>query len=251
VSAQDQDQQAPPPAQQPAAPAKPAEPEKPKRPAWHGSFSAGLAFAGGVQQQKGYQLNAGVKRPFSDGGSFVANASRQYQKVKFPSESLLNDRTSFAFGVDENFTKYTTAMVRSLYLHDQLLYVDSRYEELFGYGLHLYDKDKRYELHLIPGIEVFKENLVYSADKDWRTGGGFFEKLTAKINKAWSAENAFRYRHNFGNSNQSIESTASLQGAITKTLGLQVEYQYNYESIVPPHFPNYLQILSLGLRFQF
>jgi hypothetical protein len=32
---------------------------------------------------------------------------------------------------------------------------------------------------------------------------------------------------------------------------MQMEYQYNYESIVPPKFPHYLQVLSAGLRFQF
>jgi hypothetical protein len=38
---------------------------------------------------------------------------------------------------------------------------------------------------------------------------------------------------------------------VTKTLGLRVEYQYNYESVVPPRFPNYLSIVVVGVRLRF
>ena len=238
-------------AQDPAAQAAPATPAAPPRPTWHGSLNVGVAVAGGVQAQKGYQISAGLQRPFSDGGSFVANASRQYQRVTFPSESLLADRFNVGVGADQNLTKYTVAMVRSLYLKDELMYVTSRYEELFGYGLHLYDANKRFVFQFVPGVSVFKEDLVYSDDKDWQGGIGFFEKFTGKINAAWSVENSFRLRRNFKRADRSIESVANLNGMITRTMGMQFEYQYNYESIVPPDFPNYLQMFSAGLRFQF
>ena len=234
-----------PPQPQAAAPAAPA------RPPWHGSLNAGIGLAGGVQSQRGYQLSASVLRPFSDGGSFLANASRQYQHVTFPSESLLADRFAVSVGADENLTKYSVAMARSLYLKDQLLYVDSRYEELFGYGLHLYDEKKRFDVQLVPGVSFFKEDLAYSKIREWKASGGFFEKFTGKINAAWSVENSFRVRRNFKDADRSIESSAAVTGMITRTLGMQLEYQYNYESIVPPRFPNYLQVLSAGLRFQF
>jgi len=238
-------------AQEPAAQAPPAAPAAPPRPTWHGSLNVGIGLAGGVQAQKGYQISAGLQRPFSDGGSFLANASRQYQRVTFPSESLLADRLSLGVGADANVTKYTVAMVRSLYLKDELMYVNSRYEELFGYGLHLYDAEKRFVLQLVPGVSAFKEDLVYSEEKDWEGGFGFFEKFTGKINAAWSVENTFKFRRNFKRADRSIESAAALNGMITRTLGVQMEYQYNYESIVPPDFPNYLQMFSAGLRFQF
>lgn len=243
-------------AQQPASPAnaspqQPAAAAAPKRSPWHGSLNLGIGLADGVQAQRGYQVSASVKRPFSDGGDFVAQAIRQYQKVTFPSESLIADRTSFAVGVDQHFTKHTVAMVRSMYLRDQLMYVDSRYEQLLGYGVHLYDAKKRFELQLVPGVSIYKQDLRYSDDDSWQSGGGIYEKFAAKINEKWSVENSFRYRRNFEDPDNSIESLASLQGMITKTLGLQMEYQYNYESIVPPNFPHYLQILSAGLRFQF
>jgi hypothetical protein len=238
-------------AQQPAAQAPPAAPAAPPRPSWHGNFSFGVGLAGGVQAQRGYQVNAGVQRPFSDGGNFNANVSRQYQHVTFPSESLLADRLSIGVGGEQNLTKYSVIMARSMYLRDQLLYVDSRYEELFGYGLHLYDATKRFDLQLVPGVSFYKENLAYSDARDWKGGGGFYEKFTAKVNAAWSFENSLRFRRNFGDSDRSVESVADLNGMFTRTLGMQLEYQYNYESIVPPDFPNYLQVLSAGLRFQF
>lgn len=236
---------------EPAAPAQAAAPAAPRHPAWHGSAAASVALAGGAQAQKGYQLQGALQRPFSDGGSFVAQAAREYQNVTFPSPALLADRTSISVGADMNTTKNTVAMARSMYLRDKLLYVDSRYEELFGYGLHLYDAKKRFDFVLVPGVSFFKQNLAYSDNRGWQSGGGFYEKFTGKINAAWSASNSFRFRRNFSVADRSVESVADLNGAITKTLGVQLEYQYNYESIVPPGFPNYLQILSAGIRFQF
>lgn len=238
------------PAQATPAQAAPA-PAAPRHPSWRGSAAASVALAGGAQAQRGYQLDGSLQRPFSDGGSFVAQASRQYQRVTFPSPALLADRTSVSVGADMNTTKNTVAMARSMYLRDELLYVDSRYEELFGYGLHLYDANKRFDFELVPGVSIFKQSLAYSDDRGWQSGGGFYEKFTGKINAAWSASNSFRFRHNFTVVDRSVESIAALNGAITKTLGVQLEYQYNYESIVPPGFPNYLQVLSAGVRFQF
>ncbi len=228
-----------------------AAPEAKPRPTWHGSANLGVALAGGIQSQRGYQVGASVTRPFSDGGSVLASVSREYQNVTFPSESLLADRTAIAVGVEQNLTSHTVAMVRSLYLRDQLLLVDARYEELFGYGLRLYDKAGRFELHLVPGVSFFKEDLSYTDLLAWQSAAGFFEKLTVRINEAWSVNNSFRLRRNFKSPDRSIESLVALNGMITKTLGIQLNYQYNYESIVPPNFPNYLQILSVGLRFQF
>ena len=242
---------APPPPQQPAAAAEPEQPAVPTHPSWHGSASFGMGLAGGAQAQKGYQISASALRPFSNGGRFVANVSREYQRVTFPSENLLADRLAAAAGFDMNVTAHTTAMVRSLYLRDKPLYVDSRFEQLAGYGLRLYPKTHRWELLLIPGISVFKQDLAYSDLTGWEAGWGFFQKFTGKLNAAWTVENSFRFRDNFTDVDRSIESTARISGMITKTMGLQLEYQYNHESIVPDGFPEYLQVLSAGLRFQF
>lgn len=232
-------------------PAKAPTPDKPAPLRWHGSANASAAVAGGAQSQRGYQLGASVERPFTSGGAFSASFSRQYQRVKFPSESVLADRMSISVGAEEDFANNTVAMVRSLYLKDKLLYVDYRFEQLVGYGLRLIDASKRFTFYLVPGVSIFKQDLAYSDITDWEYGGGIYEKFTGKLNEAWSIGNEFRYRRNFSDHDISIESVASVHGMFTKTLGLQVEYQYNHESIVPPHFPEYLQVLSVGLRFQF
>ena len=234
-------------AQVPAVAPAPA----PPRPAWHGSLSAGIALASGVQAQRGYQLNVGVQRPFSDGGNFSATAAREYQRVTFPSESLLSDRISLGAGVEQHLSPHSVMMARSMFLKDRLLYVDSRYDELLGYGLHLFDAKKRFDFEFVPGVSFLKEDLGYSDATDWKAAGGFYEKFTGKINAAWSLENSLRFRRNFKSSDRSTESVAALNGMVTKTLGVQLEYQYNYESIVPPGYPNYLSVLSAGIKFRF
>ena len=236
----------------PADKSQPPAAQEPAHRAWHGSLGVSIAIANGIQEQKNLSLDGDVVRPFSDGGRFVAQASRQYQKVIFPSEAALADRTNVAIGADQDLTKNTVIIVRSLYLQDANLQVNSRYEELFGYGLHLYDKTrKRIDFEFVPGMSVYNENLAYANDEGWRASFGFYEQFSGKFNKVWSINNAFRVRKDFTTSNRSIESSASVEGQITKAVGMQIGYQYNYESIVPSGFPNYLSLLSAGLKFQF
>jgi hypothetical protein len=218
---------------------------------WHGTFNAGLGLAGGAQAQRGYQISASLSRAFSDKGRFVANFSHDYQRVTFPEKAVLSDRLSAGIGVDHSITRNTVAMVRSLYLSDEQLHVNARFEELAGYGLHVFNADKRYELYLIPGVSVFKQDLSYSDILDWEVGFGFYQKLVAKFNDAWSLEETFRFRDNVTDDDRSIESGVQLHGAFTRSLGVQFEYQFNLETIVPPGYPSYLQVLSVGLRFQF
>jgi putative salt-induced outer membrane protein YdiY len=234
------------------ATAQPPAAEDPAHPAWHGSLSLGLAVANGIQSQRSLQLDGDLLRPFSDGGRFVASASRQYQNVTFPSAALLSDRTNIAVGADQNVTKNTVAIVRSLYLKDSQLLVNSRFEELFGYGIHLYDKTKkRIDFQLVPGLSLYNEDLSYADNSGWKSAIGFYEKFSGKFDKVWSVSNSFRFRNDFSDSNRSVESSAALEGMITKSLGLQIGYQYNYESIVPDGFPSFLSMLSAGLKFQF
>ncbi len=218
---------------------------------WHGSLNFGLAVASGAQAQRGYQVAAGLKHAFTDGGTLVAQASKQYQRVTFPDEAVLSDRSAASLGIDLNPTKHTVVMVRSMYLRDKQMYVNSRFEQLAGVGVHLYDEKKRFEFQFIPGFSLFKQDLGYSDIHDWETGWGFFEKFTAHINESWSFDNSFRFRSNFKDDDKSIESVTSLNGRITKAMGMQLEYQYNHESIVPPGYPAYFQVLSAGLKFQF
>ncbi|MEI8154270.1 MAG: helix-turn-helix domain-containing protein [Hyphomicrobiales bacterium] len=69
---------------------------------------------------------AHFQRVFS---AWVGVSPKRYQQYLTldHARSLLADRFNVSVGADENFTKYTVAMVRSLYLKDDLLYVNSRY----------------------------------------------------------------------------------------------------------------------------
>ena len=234
------------------APAPAPAAQDPEHPAWHGNASVGFAFAAGVQEQKSFQFDAGITRPFSDGGSFYATADKSYQHVTFPSEGVLADRTNLAVGATQNITKYSTVMAQSEYLKDAQLSINSRYEELFGYGVHYYDKDKKkYDFVFAPGVSFYHEDLAFANQEGWKGGYGFLEKFKGSFDKTWSVSNSFRLRKNFSDTNRSVESVASLEGMFNKAVGLQFSYQYNYESIVPPGFPNYLSIVTAGLKFQF
>jgi hypothetical protein len=219
--------------------------------AWHGTFSGGLALANGAEAQRGFQVSGTVKKQFADHASFLANAAHQYQRVTFPSESVLADRSSASVGLDLDPTKHTIFMARSMFLRDQLMYVNHRFEQLAGYGFQWVDPKKKRMFQFVPGISIFKQDLTYSDDVNWEAGYGFYEKFEGEITPTWSFSNSFRVRKNFKNLHRSVEAIAALQGKISKPLSMQVEYQWNHESVVPDGFPEFLSVLSVGLRFQF
>ena len=229
-----------------------APPPPPSPPAWHGSLSAGVSSASGVQASRSIQLQGSLVRPFSHGGRFVANAAHDYQRVTFPSDTPLADRTNIAIGEDEHPTPHTVIIARSMYLRDSLLQIDSRFEQLIGYGLQLHDKDKKaLDLQLVPGLSIYKEDLAYADPAGWKSAWGFYEKFSGNLSEVWSIENSFRFRHDFSDAKRSIESAAAVDGKITKTLAVQFQYQYNYESVVPPDYPSYLSMFIAGLKFKF
>lgn len=219
--------------------------------AWHGTINFGVTVANGVEAQRGFQLSATIKKQFADHAVFVANGARQYQKVTFPTQGILNDRTSASIGLDMDPTKNTVFMARSMYLRDPLMYVNSRFEQLVGYGYQWVDAKKKREFQLVPGLSFFKQDLAYSDNVGWESAWGFYEKFEGEISPTWSFSNSFRFRHNFKNFNRSVEAIAALQGQITKPLSLQIEYQWNHESVVPEGFPQFLSELSVGLRLHF
>ena len=237
----------PPPA---AAAVSPAPPGPPGRP-WHGSLSAGLGLASGAQAQRGYQFDAAATRQFSAIGHFTGNVSHEYEKITYPSESLSADRSAASVGADFVTTKHTVLMARSLFLRDQLLEVDARFEQLIGYGGHFFGPKRHYELYLVPGLSVFKQDLTYSDLLGWQAGLGFYERFVVKIAPTWSVDQSLRFRNNVTDADRSIEALARIQLMLTKTLSVQLSHQFNHESIVPDGSPNYLQTLSAGLRFQF
>jgi putative salt-induced outer membrane protein YdiY len=230
----------------------PGDPAAPPPPAWHGSLSLGLSTASGVQAQRSIQLQGSLARPFARGGRFVANLAHDYQRVTFPADTPLADRTNISIGEDEEPTPHTVIIARTMYLRDSVMQIDSRFEQMAGYGLHLHDKDARaIDLQLVPGLSVHKEDLAYADPEGWKAAYGFYERFSARFNKVWSVENTFRFRHDFTDAQRSIESAATVEGTMTKVLGVQIQYQYNYESIVPPDYPNYLSMLVFGLKFKF
>jgi hypothetical protein len=138
-----------------------------------------------------------------------------------------------------------------MFLRDPLMYVTHRFEQLAGYGYQWADPKKKRVFQFVPGISVFKQDLTYSDNTDWEAGWGFYEKFEGEITPTFSVSNSFRVRKNFKNLHRSVEAIAAAQARIAKPLSLQLEYQWNHESVVPDGFPEFLSVLSVGLRFQF
>lgn len=232
-----------------AAPAAPAAAPAPQP--WHGAFNAGGGLAAGVQEQRTLSIDAQIGRAFREGGRVALDVGEDYSRIDFPTANTLANRTSVGLGVEQELSARVVLAAKSMYLRDELLYVESRFEQLAGVGGRWHNAKKTIEFEVIPGVTVYKQDLKYSDDLSWRAGVGVYESLKGRLNDQWSIENAFRIRRDLKIDNTSVESSAAATASITKALGLQLGVQYNYESTVPPDFPNYLFSLTAGFRVQF
>lgn len=226
-------------------------PAAPKPSPLRGSLSLGAGLANGAQAQRQYGIDFDLERDLTKEGKLAARFSRDYQRVTFPHDSLLNNRTAISGGAELHPGKNQLLMLQSMFLKDELLEVDSRFELLAGYGRRFAKADGTFRIEIVPGLSFYKEDLTFNDDKGWKSGYGFFERMSARINKTWSVQNEFRIRKQFSTDNRSIESSATARAAMTKTISLELDYQYNHESTVPDGFPTYLSILRVGLNVRF
>jgi hypothetical protein len=249
-----------------AAPVVPASPETPAPPAqataeappkreWHGTATAGFQLLAGTIDARGTTSEGRLTRPFADDWTFVARGSYTYSTVTVSDspkiDKVQSNRLWTSAGADYTFGSSGIAIVRSLYLRDPLHEITYRAEELAGVGVHLKDSAKRVEFTFVPGISLLKEDTFLPGSEAILGGAGFYQALSLKIDRTWSIEDNFTFRHDFRRGDYSIESNATLAGMLTTVIGLQVEYEYIRESLVAPGTKPSQQTTTIGFRLKF
>lgn len=235
----------------------PEGPEKPAASAFHGTFSGGIQLQQGEIDAWGGTLDGNVTHAYSDRGQFVARTNVNYARVVVSRDPRVvktqNDRETAAAGVDHGFSKYGVFMERSLYLRDAVHDLTYRFEQLAGVGIQRSARAGRVKYALVPGISVLKEDsfLADALERGWQAGAGFYQQLSVQVDPRWGVQDTFSYRRTFKYAEHSIETAASLTGKINRVMGLQVEYQYVREDLVPPGVNPNQQILTLGLQVSF
>ncbi len=107
------------------------------------------------------------------------------------------------------------------------------------------------DFRFVPGVSALKEDTYVEGEETWQYGLGFYQRLTAKMDKTWTFTDSLTYRHDFRANDLSVEASASFTGALTKTVGLQVQYEYYRETFVPPGIAPYQQTMQVGLQVKF
>jgi len=239
----------------PTAAAAAVQPATPEKHEFHGTLTAGVQLMDGVTEAKGAKLDGALTRPYSETGQFVARGSVDYSKVVVSDnprvESVQSNRDLFGVGVDQTFGAHGVSMVRSLYLRDPLHEVFYRFEQMAGVGVRFTDAAKRTTLTVVPGVSLLKEDTYLDTPEGWQEGVGFYQELGVKVDKTWSFQNSFTYRHDLRAGDYSIEADAALTGRVAKAAGLQTQYQYVRESFVPPGVKPFQSTLQIGLQLKF
>ncbi len=241
-----------------SAPAQaPAPKPEPAPPAFHGTVNAGAQLQGGVTEAWGVSLDSNVTRPYSRTGSFNGRGNIGYARVVVSDDPRTvltqNDRMTFSGGIDQRLGGVWVFMARSLFLRDKLHEISWRLEELAGVGVHLVHPSGRMEFTFVPGLSALDEDTFLEdfREKGWKAGAGFYQRLAVKFDERWSFEDAVTFRENFKADDMSIEANAGLTGMVTRILGVQLQYSYVREDLVPPGVKPYHHTMQAGLQFRF
>jgi hypothetical protein len=234
----------------PEAPSAP-----PAKDEFHGQISGGVQLQTGVTEAWGGTFDGKVTRILSDGWTFIARANYTYATVVVQEDPLVDkvqkDRLSAGAGFDRTFGTKGVAMFRTLYLRDPLHQIHYRTEQIGGVGIRVSDQAKRVEFTFVPGLSLIKEDTFLTGSEGVLGGAGFYQALTLKLDKTWSFDDSFSYRHDFRENDYSIEAYLTLSAMLTKIIGLQIEYQYIKESLVAHGTKPFQSILQVGLQLKF
>jgi hypothetical protein len=251
--------QAPPaPTQAPAqtpAPTPPAQPAKPPEPPhiFSGTLTAGVSLESGQTDLNATQLMMKGQRPYSRDGTFTMKAGYTRATTRPPQspvEITVADRLEANLGIEENFGKRGIWMLRGQALRDTIQKIDYEVEAMTGVGVRL--NHKRAQLRIVPGIAVLSHDKNIQIENGFNVNWGVYQDLKIAVTQAWMFTQYINYSRDFVDKDDYVlSSEASLTGAISKRIGVQLSYQYSYERLLPPGVEPWYQKILAGLQVSF
>jgi hypothetical protein len=251
--------QKPEPGQQPEAGQKP-EPAQPPPPAttppphkFTGSATVGVSLESGRTDLIGAQVMFDGRRPYSATGSFDASFAYTRAEAGHPGghgpRETVADRLTATFDVEQNYGKRLVMMLRAQALRDPIAQINYRFGEMAGLGVRL--ENARVQARLVPGVAFLTDDM-HMVDDGFRVHFGLYEDLNAKIGPVWTFSQFLGISRDVTQADDYIVNLdAKLTGAITKHLGIQLSYLFNYEKMLPPGVePSYQKTIA-GLQITF
>lgn len=234
--------------QTPPAAAAPEPPHK-----FSGSATVSASVQSGRTDLTGIAVDFRAKRPYSRAGAINVSFDYSYADTNPPGEFhriTVADRLTSTFDVEQNVGRRYVMMLRAQALRDPISKISYRIGQMDGFGVRF--ENKRVKARVLPGVAFLKDEMHLAEGDGFKVHYGVFGAFTVTLTPAWSFDNSMSFSRSFSNPGDYITAfDASLTGAVTKRLSIQLSYQYNYENILPVGVEPRYQKTGAGLQFNF
>lgn len=231
-----------PPAQTPAAPH-----------GFSGSATVGVSLESGRTDLNGIQVAYHGLRPYSDNGAYTMAANYTFASTRPPGSDdriTVSNHLDANAGIEHNYGKRWVLMLRLQGMRDPIAHVDYRVQQLTGFGIRF--GTKRAQARFIPGLAFIVHDKNVETENGFNTNIGFYHDLMVQLTPAWTFSEFVTASHDVKDDDDYFfTADAKLTGAITRRLGLQVSFQYSYESLLPPGVEAWYQKTMVGLQIKF
>lgn len=244
-----------PPATTPAAAAAPAQaPAAAPEPDPHLEMTLGGAInlVGGEEETRGFTFsNQSIYRIGGHEGKnrFIMDINYQNVKMIHPRDEVITQHFFSGGGFEFDFKQHFTTMVRTEFEHNYQLGLDRGLTERVGAGVHV--EQPKVEFVLTANLLANHESLLKADhDESWRLGWGFFQRAVIKPTTRVTNTNRCEFRRDFKNPANEVECQDTLAIYFTKAVGLQIQYNLEYEALLGPgRTKHYEDSTQIGLVF--
>lgn len=232
-----------------AAQAPPAAPA----PKFTGTATTSVSLETGRTDLSGISVDLTGKRTYKADGEIGVSFNYAHATTDPPGETgrtTVANRLTATFDVAHNFGERVVAVARVQALRDPVSRIDYRIGEMAGLGLRL--ANTRSSFRFVPGIAFLNDDKNVVSEPGFHVHYGLFQDLATKLTPEWTFTQLLLATRDFANPRDYVLTfDARLTGAITKLIGIQLSYRYDYERILPPGINPKYQKTAAGVQLRF
>jgi hypothetical protein len=219
-----------------------------------GSGIVGVSLESGRTDLQGIQVDFLGRRPYENGSAVSVAVKFTYAttqaEVPGSPRIIVADRFAASFAVEQNLSEHAVMMFLTEGLRDSIAQIDYRIGELAGVGARL--GGKRVKIRVVPGIAFFQVDKNIQDGKGFQVDYGLYQDMAVTLSSAWTLIEHIGAARNITKSRDYIVSgEVKLHGDITKHVGMQFSYEYNFERLEPPGIDPEYQKTIAGLQISF
>jgi hypothetical protein len=243
------------PAQTPPAQTAPAQPATPPEPPhiFSGTLTAGVSLESGQTDLNATQFMLQGQRPYSREGTFTIKAGYTRATTRPPQSPVkitVANRMEANVGIEENFGKRGIYMLRGQALRDTIQQIDYQVAALTGVGVRL--NHARAQVRIVPGLAFLSHDKNIQTENGFNVNWGVYQDAKIAVTKLWMFTQYLNYSRDVKDKDDyTLAADASLTGAITKRIGVQLSYRYTFERLLPPGVEPWYQKILAGLQISF